>query len=44
MKIATLSVSHKIAIFDARSHIAAEANRIRSGGYEDVKHYYNATI
>jgi len=39
-----MSESNRIAIFDARSSIAAYGNKFKGGGYEDASHYQNATL
>ena len=39
-----MSKSKKITIFDARSKLAAQGNKFKGGGYEDVDNYENASI
>ena len=43
------SMSHmmhnsRIVIYDARPYLNAQANRLKKGGYEDVRNYRNSEI
>lgn len=35
---------HKLIIYDARSQVAALANRLTKGGYENTSYYTNCDI
>ena len=35
---------NRLAIFDARSWTAAQANRFKGGGHENVKYYTNCEL
>lgn len=39
-----MSPSKGLTIFDARSKLAANANRMRGGGFEDESHYNNLSL
>jgi len=32
--------SNKVNIYDSRSYVAAQANKMKQGGFEDVTQYY----
>ena len=40
----TLVNNSRVLIYDARSWLAAEANKLKGGGFENNKHYRNTEI
>ena len=43
-QISQMSPSKRLTIFDARARVAATANQLRGGGFEDVNYYTNVSL